>query len=333
MSCLGTGLFAVSQSGGRLKLLVTGSSGFVGSAFVDMAESRGDTCIKQKRTSVAKSNDDIFIADLSSPTDWTPALKDVDCVVHCAALVHQMKGVPLIVSYRRANTEGTLELARQAASAGVKRFVFVSSIKVNGEKNESGLPFTPNVSDAPSDPYGLSKFEAEQKLRVLSDETGMDVVIVRPPLVYGPGVKANFLSMMKWLNKGVPLPLRNTDNKRSLVFLQNLVDLLWHCTRHPNAAGKTFLVSDDEDVSTSDLLEGLAEAMNKKARLIYVPRSLIECIAGLIGKKAISDRLYGNLQVDISGTKGALGWVPPFSFKQGLEVTAKAFLAQCRVEQ
>lgn len=315
-----------------MRLLVTGSSGFVGSAFVELAESQGDTCIKQRRSSNGKSDDNVFLADLSSPTDWSLALKDIECVVHCAALVHQMKGVPEIEIYRRANTEGTVSLARQAADAGVKRFVFVSSIKVNGESTESGSPFKSDVSVAPTDPYGLSKFEAEQQLRLLSQETGMEVVIVRPPLVYGPGVKANFRAMMNWVSKGVPLPLRYTGNKRSFVFLQNLVDLLWHCTRHPNAPGNTFLVSDDNDVSTSELLEGMAAAMNKKAILVYVPRWLIEGLTDLIGKKAISNRLFGDLQVDISDTKKILGWVPPFSMEQGLAATAKAFLTQSRTK-
>lgn len=315
-----------------MKLLVTGSSGFVGSAFVEFAESRGDVCIKQRRSLCGESDNTIFLADLSSSTDWSLALKGVECVVHCAAIVHQMKGVSEIEVYRRANTEGTLVLARQAAEAGVKRFVFVSSIKVNGETTDSGSPFKSDVLVAPSDPYGLSKYEAEKQLRLLSLETGMELVIVRPPLVYGPGVKANFHAMMNWVNKGVPLPLRYSANKRSFVFLQNLVDLLWRCTRHPNASGNTFLVSDDEDVSTSELLEGMAAALNKKAILVYVPRCLIEGLAGLIGKKAISNRLFGNLQVDISDTKKILGWEPPFSMKQGLAATAKAFLTQSRTE-
>ena len=315
-----------------MRLLVTGSSGFVGSAFVELAENRGDTCIKHRRSSTYSSDDNIFFADLSSLTDWSLALKNIECVVHCAAQVHQMKGVPEIESYRRTNTEGTISLARQAAEAGVKRFVFVSSIKVNGENTQSGSAFKSDVLVAPSDPYGLSKFEAEQHLRLLSQETGMEVVIVRPPLVYGPGVKANFHSMMSWVSKGVPLPLRHSVNKRSLVFVQNLVDLLWQCTRHHNASGNTFLVSDDHDVSTSELLENIAAAMDKKVRLFYVPRGIIEVIAGLIGKQTIPNRLFGNLQVDISDTKKLLGWMPPYAMDQGLAITVKAFLTQSRAK-
>ncbi|MCX2532818.1 NAD-dependent epimerase/dehydratase family protein [Plesiomonas shigelloides] len=315
-----------------MKLLVTGSSGFIGSAFVELAESRGDSCIKQRRSSSDSSDSSIFFADLSSSTDWSLALRNIECVVHCAAVVHQMKGVSEIEIYRRANTDGTISLARQAAAAGVKRFVFVSSIKVNGEKTESGSAFKSDVLIAPSDPYGLSKFEAEQHLRLLSLETGMEVVIIRPPLVYGPGVKANFRTMMNWVSKGLPLPFSHIGNKRSLVFLQNLVDLLWLCTRHPNAPGNTFLVSDDHDVSTSELLHGIAVAMNKTVMLFYVPRRLIDGIASLLGKRNILDRLFGNLQVDINDTKRILDWVPPYSMEQGLATTVKAFLTKSRIE-
>jgi len=225
---------------------------------------------------------------------------------------------PLTV-YRQVNVEGTANLARQAASAGVRRFVFLSSIKVNGEFTEVGQSFTANDVPAPEDPYGISKHEAEQLLRQIAAETGMEVVIVRPPLVYGPGVKANFESMMRWLARGVPLPLAAvTKNRRSLVALDNLVDLIMTCIDHPAAANQTFLVADGEDVSTAELLQRMARAMDSKARLLSVPVWLLEQAAGLLGKRDVARRLCGSLQVDISHTRQRLGWVPPIGLDEGL---------------
>ncbi|MDF9388195.1 UDP-glucose 4-epimerase family protein [Vibrio anguillarum] len=310
-----------------MKLLVTGSSGFVGSAFVEFAESRGDVCIKQRRSLSGESDNTIFLADLSSSTDWSLALKGVECVVHCAAIVHQMKGVSEIDIYRRANTEGTLVLARQAAEAGVKRFVFVSSIKVNGETTDSGSPFKSDVLAAPSDPYGLSKFEAEQHLRLLSQETGLEVVIIRPTLVYGPGVKANFASLMNLVSKGVPLPFACiTQNKRSFVSVTNLVDLIITCIDHPKAANQTFLVSDDCDVSTSQMIREMARALDKPRWQLPVPIWCYKLVGKLFNKSNVVDRLIGSLQVDISHTKEILGWTPPQTLEEGFKKTAEAFL-------
>jgi nucleoside-diphosphate-sugar epimerase len=233
----------------------------------------------------------------------------------------------LLFEFRRVNVDGTLNLAHQASEAGVRRFVFISSIKVNGEFTELDHPFTADQIAAPSDPYGVSKHEAEMGLMALSEETGMEIVIIRSPLVYGPGVKANFLSMMNWLRRGIPLPFGGvTKNRRSLVFLDNLVDLIVVCINHPAAANQIFLVSDDEDQSTAGLLERVALALGCPSKLISVPIALITLGAKLIGRPDISQRLCGSLQVDIKKTKDLLGWAPPVSVDEGLRQTAAHYL-------
>lgn len=248
-------------------------------------------------------------------------MQGVGALVHCAARVHVMQddAADPLEAYRLVNVEGTLNLARQAATAGVRRFVFVSSIKVNGEASLSGQPFTADDVPTPLDPYGVSKLEAEQGLRELEAQTGMDVVIVRPPLVYGPGVRANFASMMRWVARGVPLPLGAIHNFRSMVALDNLVDLLVTCLKHPAAAGQTFLASDGEDVSTPELLRRSAQAMGKTAFLLPVPTFLLESGAALLGKRDVAQRLCGSLQVDIEKTRRLLGWKPPLTLNQGLK--------------
>jgi nucleoside-diphosphate-sugar epimerase len=222
-------------------------------------------------------------------------------------------------AYREVNVSGTLNLARQAAHAGVDRFVFVSSIKVNGEATQPGHPYTADDVPLPLDPYGVSKLEAEQGLRDIEEQTGMEVVIVRPPLVYGPGVKANFATMMCWLARGFPLPLGAIRNARSMVALDNLVDLLVTCLNHPAAAGQTFLVSDGEDVSTTELLRRTANAMGKKALLLPVPALVFKWGAVILGKYDVAQRLTGSLQVDITKTRRLLGWNPPLTLDQGLK--------------
>jgi len=223
-----------------------------------------------------------------------------------------------LAEYRKVNVEGTLNLARQAAKAGVSRFVYISSIKVNGEQTASGKPFTPDDEPAPEDSYGVSKLEAETGLHEIASETGMEVVIIRPPLVYGPGVKGNFASMIKLVDKGLPLPLGAIHNKRSLVALDNLVDLITTCIDHPAAANQVFLAGDGQDVSTTELLRGVGRAMGKPARLIPVPAGMLMFGAGLLGKKAVGQRLLGSLQVDISKARNLLGWEPPLSVEEGL---------------
>jgi UDP-glucose 4-epimerase len=224
--------------------------------------------------------------------------------------------------FRRVNVQGTLNLARQAAAAGVRRFVFVSSIKVNGEATQLGRPFTADDAPAPLDSYGVSKMEAEQGLREIALQTGMEVVIIRPSLVYGPSVKANFAAMMRWLKRGVPLPLGAIHNQRSLVSLDNLVGLIVTCLTHPAAANQTFLVSDGEDASTTELLRRMGQAMGHPARLIPVPTSWLKLAAAMVGKRDVAQRLCGSLQVDISKTRELLGWAPPVSLDEGLRRAA-----------
>jgi nucleoside-diphosphate-sugar epimerase len=231
-----------------------------------------------------------------------------------------------LTEFCKVNVAGTANLARQAAKAGVKRFVFLSSIKVNGEFTEAGQPFTADDVPALEDPYGLSKHEAEQLLRQIAAETGMEVVIIRPPLVYGPGVKANFESMMRWLARGVPLPLAAvTNNRRSLVALDNLVDLIVTCLNHSAAANQTFLVSDGEDLSTAQLLKRMGAALGHPARLFYVPPALLKLGATVLNKPGIYQRLCGSLQLDIAKTRQLLGWSPPVSVDEGLRRAAEGF--------
>lgn len=270
----------------------------------------------------------VVIGSLSSETDWTAALRNVDQIVHLAARVHVMndKCSDPLAEFRRVNVEGTVALARQAAVAGVRRFVFLSSVKVNGEFTKPGHPFTADAVPAPEDPYGVSKYEAEQLLRQIAAETGMEVVIIRPPLVYGPGVKANFESMRRWLARGVPLPLAAvTNNRRSLVALDNLVNLIVTCLNHPAAANQTFLVSDGEDLSTAELLKRMSAAMGKPARLFYLPPTLLKLGANVLNRPGIYQRLCGSLQLDIAKTRQLLGWTPPMSLDEGLRRAAEGF--------
>ena len=292
-----------------MKVLLTGASGFVGGAVASrILACPGTELTVAVRSKLGRMPDCVSvtrITELAGATDWRNSLEGVNTIIHTAARVHVMtesSNDPL-QAYREVNVNGTLNLARQAAQAGVGRFVFVSSIKVNGEATQPGQHFSADDVPSPLDPYGVSKLEAELGLRDIEAQTGMEVVIVRPPLVYGPGVKANFASMMRWVVRGVPLPLGAIHNARSLVALDNLVDLLVTCLKHPAAAGQTFLVSDGEDVSTTDLLRRTALAMGKKALLLPVPASVLELSATLLGKRAVAQRLCGSLQIDITKTR------------------------------
>ena len=312
-------------------ILVTGASGFVGGALCASLVNHSPLriSVRDKSKTELFANADIFEASISPDQDWSPALSGLSAIVHCAARVHVMseEAADPLFEFRRVNVDGTLNLARQASEAGVRRFVFISSIKVNGECADLGHPFTADQIPLPSDPYGVSKYEAEMGLRALSEETGMEVVIIRSPLVYGPGVKANFLSMMNWLRRGIPLPLGGiTKNRRSFVFIDNLVSMIIACINHPAAANQTFLVSDDEDLSTAGLLDRMALALGCPSKLITVPTALITLGAKLIGRSDISRRLCGSLQVDINKTKDFLGWSPPVSANEGLRQTATHFL-------
>lgn len=315
-----------------MTVLVTGANGFVGCALCAWLGKNG---IPVRGTIRALNSDPVCtevvaIGNLSSATDWTEALRNVDRVVHLAARVHVMndKSSNPLAEFRRVNVDGTANLARQAAAAGVRRFVYLSSIKVNGEFTEVGQPFTADDVPAPEDPYGVSKYEAEVLLRKIASETGMEVVIIRPPLVYGPGVKANFESMMRWLARGVPMPLAAvTQNRRSLVALDNLIDLIVTCLNHPAAANQTFLVSDGEDLSTADLLRRLGAALGHPAHLFYIPPLMLKLGAQLIIKPSIYQRLCGSLQLDITKTRGLLDWMPPVSVDEGLRRATEEFLA------
>lgn len=303
-------------------VLVTGAAGFVGSGVTFELLRRRYPVVGSVRDVAGKSMANLVSSGpISGKTDWSEALVSKDVVIHCAARAHVMndrESDPLEV-FREVNVRGTLSLARQAATAGVQRFIFVSSVKVNGEQTLEGQAFFSNDSPFPEDSYGISKHEAEVGLRELAAKTGMEVVIVRPPLVYGPGVKGNFASMINLVWKGVPLPLGAVHNKRSLVALDNLIDLIITCISHPNAANETFLVSDGEDLSTTQLLRGVAKAMGKSSRLIPIPEGVLQFGATLLGKKSVAQRLLGSLQVDISYTQNCLNWAPPLTVTRGLQ--------------
>ncbi|MCB5187687.1 SDR family oxidoreductase [Methylobacillus caricis] len=303
------------------KLLITGGTGFVGHRLLQQLNSRSVSVISAGRQSKENTKViDYVVDEIDRSTAWLPILTGVNVIIHLAARVHVMQDEhhnPL-KAFRETNVKGTINLARQAASAGVKRFIFVSSIKVNGEQTLSGRPYTTDSAAMPQDAYGISKYEAEQQLLALAKETGMEVVVIRPPLVYGPGVKGNFASLMKWARAGIPLPLGAIHNRRSLVAVDNLVSLMITCIDHPFAANQIFLVSDGEDMSTSDLSRRLAKAAGASSRLIPVPAGLLKVGLTVLGKRMIAQRLLGSLQVDISKTREVLGWTPPISVDEGL---------------
>ena len=309
-------------------ILVTGATGFVGSALVARLARDGiDTraCVRRENVTLPDGVHSVQAGDLTGDGDWRHVLKGASVVVHAAARVHVMNDTATdpLVEFRRVNVQGTLNLAQQAAATGVRRFVFVSSIKVNGEATALGSPFFADDVPAPLDPYGVSKMEAEQGLREIAAETGMEVVIIRPPLVYGPGVKANFAALMRAVQHGWPLPLGAVHNQRSLVALDNLVDLIVTCITHPQAANQTFLVSDGQDLSTTELVRGMAQAAGVHARLVPVPVWVLQTGAKLLGKGDAMQRLCGNLQVDISKARTLLDWVPPVSVAEGLRRAAE----------
>ena len=293
-----------------MTILITGSTGFVGSALSKALE---NTDYKIRRSNQRLSE-----------SDWSQSLARVSTVVHLAARVHVMqdKSANPLSEFRAVNVDGTLNLARQSAAAGVKRFIFLSSIGVNGGVTELDKPFTSDDKPAPHSHYAISKHEAEIGLRKIAIETGIQVVIIRPPLIYGVNAPGNFGSLFRVLSRGVPLPLGlATHNRRSFVSLNNLVDFIITCINHPNAANQTFLVSDNEDVSTADLLRRMAVALGVPARLIPVPLCVLNVGAKLLGKTDVAQRLLGSLQVDITKNKTLLGWQPPFTLQQGLKLT------------
>jgi len=318
-------------------VLVSGASGFVGSALVTRlardARVVVRAAVRRADWSAPPGVEVTKVADLAPDTDWRTALQGVQYVVHTAARVHVMqdRAADPLREYRYSNVQGTLALARQAAALGARRFVFISSIKVNGETTAAGKPFRAHDTPQPVDPYGVSKFEAEAGLKEIAASTGMQLVIIRPPLVYGPGVGANFRKLMQWLHAGKPLPFGAIDNRRSLIGIDNLVDLITLTLEHPAASGQVLLASDDEDISTTALMQRLGLKLQRPARLLPVPPALLRLGAALVGKSAAISRLCESLQLDVSATRSALAWSPPVSLDEGLTRTAAGFLSETRL--
>jgi nucleoside-diphosphate-sugar epimerase len=303
-------------------VLVTGATGLVGRAVTErlLLDQRAVRMAVRRPAAALRMAEILQIGDIGPETDWVSALKNVDCVVHCAARAHVFRDPhpnPL-AAYREVNVQGTLRLAEQASECGVRRFVFVSSVKVNGERTQPNFPFIFSDPVAPEDAYGRSKWEAEQVLNDVGARTGLEVVIVRPPLVYGPRARGNFSRLLELVKRGMPLPLAAVNNRRSMVALDNLVDLLIRCIDHPAATGQTFMVSDGEDLSTPDLIRRQAGVMGRPARLIPVPVRFLRIAGRLTGKSTEVERLVGSLQVDISHTRNLLDWTPPVSVDEGL---------------
>jgi nucleoside-diphosphate-sugar epimerase len=308
------------------RILISGASGFVGQALCAQPVLQGWAIRAALRKSgeLPDGIEPAVVGEINGATDWVHTLRDVDVVIHLAARVHVMKdasGNPL-EEFRRVNVQGTENLARQAVRAGVKRLVYVSSIKVNGEATCGEAKFTEADAPSPQDPYGISKWEAEQALHRVAQETGLEVVIVRPPLVYGPGVKGNFISLFSAIDKGIPLPLAGADNARSLVYVGNLVDALIACATHPEAAGKTYLVSDGAAVSTAMLVEKIAQALGRSDRSFNFSPAVLRALAAMLGKSAQVDRLFGSLRIDSQKIRDELAWSPPYNLEQGLRATA-----------
>ena len=313
-------------------LLVTGSAGFVGTAVCAALEAAGRPLRRAVRVPGPALRDAVAIGDIGPETDWRAALADVRCIVHLAARAHVMSdsAADPLAEYRRTNVQATLRLARQAAAAGVSRLVYMSSIKVNGEATQR--PYTESDPPRPEDAYGISKWETEQALSALADATGLEVVVLRPPLVYGPGVKGNFLRLMRLVARGAPLPLASIANRRSLIYVGNLADAVIAAIDVPGAAGRTYLAADGEDVSTPGLIRAIAGSLGTRARLLPCPAALLNLGAALAGRRAEAARLTGSLQVDAVLLRRELGWQPRVTLAQGLDETARWFRAQGRVK-
>ncbi len=312
-------------NGNADRILVTGATGFVGQALVAALRAKGHPLRRALRQPATGCDaDNAVVGDIGPDTDWALALQNVACVVHLAARTHVLdeRSADPMAEYRRINVLGTIQLARRAAAAGTRRFVFLSSVKVNGETTSSS-PYAEADTPQPLDGYGISKLETEEALRLISAETGMAIVILRPPLVYGPGVKGNFLRLLQLIARGIPLPLASVDNRRSLIHVANLADAILTCIDAPAAAGKTFLVSDGEDISTPDLIRKLAAGMGQSPRLLPCPVTLLELGATLVGQRDAIARLTGSLRVDASYIRNTLGWRPRIPLDQGLIDTAR----------
>lgn len=307
-------------------LLITGATGFVGRALTDRLRAEGRTFRRALRNSQGADETSTVVGPVSANTRWETTVLGCSAVAHLAARVHVVREAATqpLSAFREVNVEGTRTLALQAALAGVRRFVFLSSVKVNGEAT-AGRAYKDVDPPCPHDPYGTSKVEAEAVLRAIAQETGLEVAILRPPLVYGPGVKANFLRMMHWIDRGVPLPFGLVRNVRSLIYVGNLVDAIIRCLDHPAAAGETFLVDDGTPVSTPQLLREVGDALGRPARLFPVPPALLQGAATLVGRGGDAARLLGDLVVDSSRVRRVLSWQPPYTRGEGLAKTAEWF--------
>jgi nucleoside-diphosphate-sugar epimerase len=321
------------------RILVTGANGFIGSHLCPFLTDKGYEVIVAVRAGGgphAGLGQVVHVSDVGPDTDWSEALKDVSAIVHLAGRAHRMNESPEEASrlHEQINTQGTLNLARQARDAGVRRLVFLSTVKVNGETTDE-TPFSESDEPHPSGPYAESKWRAEQGLNEIAAGSDFEIVIIRPPLVYGPGVRANFLALLKAVDKGIPLPLARIRNKRSMVGVRNLAHLIECCLRRPEAAGNVFLVSDDCDVSTPELIRAMAECLQRRARLILFPMWLLRGAAKLAGKTGQFDRLTESLTVSVAKAREVLDWTPPFSFHDELTATADWYIKnfRCKIRQ
>jgi len=314
-----------------MRFLVTGANGFIGRHLCAELLHLGHF-VRAGVRNMDNTMDDVelfSVGDMDGHTDWQGGLNGIEVVIHLAARVHVMKDTANdpMSEFLRVNLYGTSNLATQAAKAGVKRFVYLSSVKVNGDRTSGAQRFSELDEPEPQDPYSVSKWRAEQELKRIADETGLKVVIVRPPLVYGPCVRGNFINLMSAIDRGLPLPLAGANNMRSLIYVGNLVSALIACAQNPAAAGKTFLVSDGEDISTANLVNRIAKSLNCKDRSFYFPAGLLKIVTALLGRSKQYERLFGSLKINDEKIRSELNWVPPYSMEQGLNETAKWYRA------
>ena len=312
-------------------IIITGATGFIGNALFNYLTQKNIPNVYATARSVKNLpvENSIQISDISKNTDWSPIFtRKIDTIIHCAARVHIMNDVSTdpIAEFRKVNVDGTLRLAHEAIKNGVRRFIFISSIKVNGEETIVGEPFKSSDKANPSDPYGISKYEAEQALLKLASDTDLEVVIIRPTLVYGPNVKGNFNNLLRLSSSSLPLPFGSINNVRSMIYLDNLLNLITHCIHTDTAKNQIILASDGEDLSLSSLLKTMRRAQNKRPLLIPIPTPFFKFIGRMLNKKAIISRLLGNLQVDTLSDQEKLHWKPPFTAEEGLSYTVQYFI-------